>query len=385
VAYGLVPQWQLWTRMEFTAVTAGLAALLAIAATALTRLRRNQLWVAPLHGLTIAAFAAIAFKALTGQPSWEELWVLAAVACGLGCYVAANAAVAPAELRLRLLSVVSLLGAAALGIGAEVARDGATFAVMLAAAGGGMILAAVAGLLAGPGRPWRFELALLALGLVALPPLAALVVFDPLGVEMGTLLVVAGAALAAYGLLAHDLAVVELAMVLWLAALMILVNQQMELTLHAAVIIVSVTLLATVELDRHRRHLNDQPIPHGLHHLEWVLMLAPLLLAVADMFESLWFGLALLAEGALLTGWGTLSEVRRRALLGVGAMVTAIILSAVIPALHGISAGLTGGTWLAIGAVAAAVFIVAGSAIERKRHAIGRRLAHIAEILEHWE
>jgi hypothetical protein len=60
-------------------------------------------------------------------------------------------------------------------------------------------------------------------------------------------------------------------------------------------------------------------------------------------------------------------------------------MSAVIPALHGISTGLTGGTWLAIGAVSAAVFIIAGSMIERQRYAIGRRLAHIAEILEHWE
>lgn len=114
-------------------------------------------------------------------------------------------------------------------------------------------------------------------------------------------------------------------------------------------------------------------------------MLAPLVLAVAAMFESLWFGLALFAEGALLTGWGALSQVRRRALLGVGAIVAAILLSVIIPALHGIVAGLTGGTWLAIGAAAATIFIVAGSAIERKRHAIGRRLANIAEILEHWE
>nr|MDJ0924304.1 hypothetical protein [Acidimicrobiia bacterium] len=169
------------------------------------------------------------------------------------------------------------------------------------------------------------------------------------------------------------------------AALMILVNQRMELTLHAAVMIVSVTLLATIELDRFRRAMADQPIPHGIHHLEWVLMLAPMVLAVADMFESLWFGLILFAEGALLTWWGAMTEVRRRALLGIGAMVTAIILSVVIPAMHGVSGGLTGGTWLAIGAVAAVVFIGTGSVIERRRHTIGRRLARIAEILEHWE
>ncbi len=389
-AYAAVPQWQLWTRLEFIAATAVLAALLAAAATALTRLRRDHLWAGPLHALTLAAVVAVAFKALTGQPGWEELWALSAVSGGLGCYLAANAAAAPAELRLRLVSIAALLGSASLAIVAEVERTGDAFAVMLLVSGVGMILATVAGLLTASGpdgteHPWRVATALLALGLVTISPAAAVSVFGPLGVEMGTLLVIAGAALAGYGLLAHDLAVIEGAMVVWLVALMILVNEQMDLTLHAAVAIASVTLLATVELERHRRHLSEQPIPFGLLHMEWVLMLAPLILAVADMFESLWFGLALFAEGALLTGWGALTEVRRRALLGVGAVVASIILSVMIPALQGITGGLAGGTWLAIGAAAATIFIVAGSAIERKRHAIGRRLAHIAEILEHWE
>ncbi len=389
-AYGLVPQWQLWTRLEFITATAVVAVALAIAATSLTELRRNNLWVAPLHGLTVAAVVAIALKAVAGQPGWEELWMLSGVTFGLACYVAANAAAANPQWRLRLASVALILVSVSLAITAEVVRDGAVFAVMLLAAGAGMFLSAIAGLLTGSRpadseRPWRVEVALLALGLVAIPPTLAAVVFDPIGVEMGTLLVLTGAALAAYGLLALDLAVVEGGMVVWLAALMILVNQRMELTLHAAIVIVSFTLLATVELERYRRHVADQPVPHGLHHLEWALMLAPLALAVADMFESLWFGLALFSEGALLTGWGALSEVRRRALLGVGAMVAAIVLSVIIPALHGIGGGLTGGTWLAIGAVAATLFIIAGSAIERSRSAIGRRLAHIAEILEHWE
>ena len=56
-----------------------------------------------------------------------------------------------------------------------------------------------------------------------------------------------------------------------------------------------------------------------------------------------------------------------------------------IPALHGIQAGLAGGTWLAIGAGAATLLILAGSTIERRRTAIGRQLAHLAEILERWE
>ncbi|MCP4305025.1 MAG: hypothetical protein GY788_09160 [bacterium] len=102
------------------------------------------------------------------------------------------------------------------------------------------------------------------------------------------------------------------------------------------------------------------------------------------MFNSLWFGLVLLAEGLAVATWGALTEVRRRALVGVAAMVLAIVLSVAIPALHGLMVGLTGGTWLVVGAITATVFIVAGSIIERQRHAIGRRLADVAEILEHW-
>jgi len=387
MAYGTVPQWLLWTRMEFIGFTAVVAIVLAVGATIVTEIGEGRwaLWTGPLHGLTLAAGGAIALKTIAAVPGWQGLWILAALACGVGCYLAANAAAASGEWNLRFLGVVSFIGSAALAIGAEAERNGAVFTAMLVVGAVGIVAAIEAGLLAEAEHPWRLEIGLLAGGLLAVPLISAAGVFGALGVEMGTLLIVAGAGLAAYGLLAHDLLVIEGAIVVWLGALMILVNERMELTLHAAVVISSFTLLATVELERHRRRLAEQEIPEGLYHLEWILMLAPLVLAVADMFESLWFGLALFAEGLLLAGWGALTGVRRRALLGVGAMVTAIILSVIIPALHGINTGLTGGTWLAIGAVAATVFIITGSAIERRRHAIGRRLAHIAEILEHWE
>jgi hypothetical protein len=386
-AYGLVPQWLGWTRIDFIVVTAAVAGLLAITATIVTERRQGRwaLWIAPLHGLTIVAVAAIAGKTLATTPGADELWILSAVAFGFASYLAVNAPAAPTEWNVRTLAVAFFISAAGLAVGAEVARDGAVFAAALVVAAAGLVIAVGAGLLANTASTWRVEASLLSAGLLAVALGGVASRFDPLGVEMGTLLVVVGAALAGYGLLAHNVAVIEGAMVVWLGALMILVNQRMELTLHAAVIIVSVTLLATVELERYRCHLAEEVVPDGLHHLEWVLMLAPLTLAVADMFESLWFGLALFAEGALLAVWGAFTEVRRRALLGVGAMVGAIVLSVIIPAMHGISAGLTGGTWLVIGAIAATFFIIAGSSIERRRHAIGRQLAHIAEILEDWE
>ena len=63
----------------------------------------------------------------------------------------------------------------------------------------------------------------------------------------------------------------------------------------------------------------------------------------------------------------------------------AILLSVAIPVARGIQAGITEGTWLLVAAVAALVFIVVGSTIERQRAAIGRQLRQLGEILEDWE
>ncbi len=93
----------------------------------------------------------------------------------------------------------------------------------------------------------------------------------------------------------------------------------------------------------------------------------------------------LFAEGLLLTGWGAASQIRRRAFIGFGGAVMAILLSVAIPVAQGIQTGITQGTWLLVAAIAAFVFIVVGSTIERQRVAIGRRLRHLGEILEDWE
>jgi hypothetical protein len=388
-SYAFVPAWFTWTRAEFVVATGIVAGALAGGATIATRVQSErtslQLWVLPLHALTIAAAASIAVKVVGPWPDWQQLWVIAAVMFGLGVHFTANAWAAPREWQIRAAAAGTYLGSAAFAVAAEVGRGDAVFVASLSAAVLGLIAAVAAGLLANTESEWRLELSGLAIGLAAVSLFGIFTTFEPIGAEAGTVLVIIGTSLAAYGLLAHNLVAVEAAIITWLAALMILVNDQLELTLHAAVVISSITLLSTIELERHRRHLANLPIPSGLQHLEWVLMLAPLTLATADMFRSLWYGLALFVEGALLAGWGALTEVRRRALLGVGAIVLAVVLSVVIPALQGVNEGLTGGTWLTIGAIAATLFIIAGSTIERQRHAIGRQLAHIAEILEDWE
>jgi len=114
-------------------------------------------------------------------------------------------------------------------------------------------------------------------------------------------------------------------------------------------------------------------------------MLFPPALCVADAAGDLWYLGVMAAEGAVLMAWGILTEVRRRALLGVAVLALTIILAAIIPLSRGVSAGLTGGTWLAIGAGAAALLIAIGSTLERQRRRIGRALAAAGRAMEGWE
>ena len=114
-------------------------------------------------------------------------------------------------------------------------------------------------------------------------------------------------------------------------------------------------------------------------------MIIPLLLAASQMFSALAYALVLAAEGLALIVWGGLTRVRRRAIVGLTAVTTALVLSALIPLLDNVRHGLTGGTWLILGAVGAVVMIGAGSLIEKQRTQIGERLAHWEEILEGWE
>lgn len=387
-AYGFVPQWLEWTSRDFVAATAAVAAAVAIGATLVTRLphrSRTYLWIVPLHALTVAAVAAIVVKAASRSIDAQDMWILAAVAIGIGCHLALNAAAAPPAWQIRGAAVAAFLAGAELAVTAEAERGGVLLISTFSVACFGLVAAVAAGLLIRLRRRWRNELVVLGAGLELIAVIGTAVGYPPTGVEMGSVLVVAGAAIAAFGLLAPDLTAVEAAVVVWLVALLMLVSRRIALPVHAAAAFSSAVLLAVVEMDRYRRRKAGAPIPAALHYVEWVLMLAPITLAAADMFNSLWFGLVLSGEGALLTSWGAVTEVRRRALVGSASIVLAIVLAVVIPAMNGMHTGLTGATWLTIGAVAALLFIVAGSTIERRRHAIGRRLAHLGEILEHWE
>jgi hypothetical protein len=387
-AYTQLPIWLDWTRDEFMAATGLVAVALAVVATMATRAQADspilRSWVFALHGLVGGSALAVLAVAVDPAAPHQDLWIAAGVLLGLGLHLSANAWAAPSEWQTRGVAVASFLGAAVCGIAAVQGGVAATFAVSLIVAGIGLVVAIVAGTLAETDSVWRRELAVLFAGLEVLAVGGLIQQAGFLAGENGVLLIVAGGALASYGILVRRLELVEAAIVTWLAALLVLVDSQVGMSLHAAALTASVALLGVLELERIRYELEDAFVPGWVDQAEWILMLAAPVVAVDEMFGALWFGFVLFAEGLGLAAWGILTQVRRRALVGVAVMTAAILLAVAIPAIHGLMVGLAAGTWLAIGAVAAVVFIAAGSAIERQRHAIGRRLAHIGEILEHW-
>ncbi len=254
---------------------------------------------------------------------------------------------------------------------------------MLAAAALGA--GAAAGAITRADGTWSAATTILAAGLGLVAATATWIEFGPAAAEMSSVLVILGAGMAAYGVLADRLRFVEGAVVVWLAAALAALDNQFDLSLHVAVVITSVTLLTVIEVERLRLRRTAAEPPPVLATVEWVFLVAPLAFGAIEVLSRLWFSLVLLAEGVAMTTWGVRSEVRRRVLIGFSGIVLAILLAVIVPVAEGVRAGLTGEAWLAVGAVAAVVFLTIGSVIERKRTAINEQIKRIWDIMEGWE
>jgi hypothetical protein len=226
---------------------------------------------------------------------------------------------------------------------------------------------------------------MLVVGYSIIPVVAAAAFWGPFSSEVGYLLIVSGTGLAGYGVAAHRLVALEAAAAVWLGAVLILINERFGLELHFTIVLVAVVLLAVLDVERYRRIRKGLAQPEVLRAAEWVVMMVPLMIAVVESFDSLAYVLLLAAEGAALMTWGGFTRVRRRAVVGLVAITTAIALGVLIPLVGEVRGGLTGGGWLIVGAVAALIFIVAGSLIEKQRVRIGEQLSRWGEILEAWE
>ena len=308
----------------------------------------------------------------------------ALAAFGIGTYLLANARSAPREWYLPVVAAVAYVASSAF-LTAWAAETGtAEHAVLFGVAALGLVGTASWNA-PGIARMHRTALGVASSGWEVVALVAATARFGWAGSESASVVLIAGAALATHGLLARRLLAVEAALVTWLVAGLTLIDEQIDLTMQATVILVSVVLLTVLEVERRRRRLEELPDLDVLHRAEWLLMIAPLAFAAYGMGDRLWFGLVLFAEGLLLIGWGAVTRIRRRAFIGFGGAVLAILLAIAIPTVRGVQEGLAGGTWLVIGAIAAVLFITVGSTIERRRAAIGRSLQQLGEILEDWE
>jgi hypothetical protein len=391
VAAGSAAAWTGAGTAALTAVTGIEAALVGAAATVLARISdepdaRVRLWVFPLHGLAlVAAGATAALGALLGNG--HPLWVGATVCAATGLYLGMNAWSLPRGAGLREIAGLAFSGAAAFSTAWQVEWGSSASFVVFGVGALAVPAAGWAGAVSSSDHPWTRSGVIMGAGFSIVALIAAAAHYGVQGGEFAGAVLLTGGALAAHGILARSFVEVEGAVVTWLAALLLILNAELSLSVHAAVVITSVGLLSVIEIERFRHRVEQLESPPRLHHAEWAMMLAPPALAAMEMLDidRLWLGLLLFGEGAALLSWGAITQVRRRALLGVAVMTLSIVLGIAVPAVEGVRGGLTGGTWLVIGALAAVIFIVAGSMIERYRTRIGRRLARFGEILEHWE
>jgi hypothetical protein len=366
--------------MAWTALTlVGFAA-----ATAVGHLRRSarvDMWMWPLNAIAAAGFVTIASDAMrvsSASASFATATVMAAV----GVHLLANRSAFEPYVPVDVLAATALVVSAAIATMQLDSQTPWTFAVLAVMAAGAAIAAPIGSRLEGSRATGAI---ILVVGYSIVPLMIAGAIWGPLSSEVAYLLIINGGAMAAYGVASGRLIAFEGAVVIWLTSMLILLNNSFELELHATVVLVSVVLLAVLDVERYRHRRNGQSQPESLRVLEWVAMIIPLLLAASQMFSALAYALVLAAEGLALIVWGGLTRVRRRAIVGLTAVTTALVLSALIPLLDNVRHGLTGGTWLILGAVGAVVMIGAGSLIEKQRTQIGERLAHWEEILEGWE
>lgn len=366
----------------------GATVIVACLATTVTRfrsVRSAQLWVLPSH-VTSATFAGFSVARTIDLLAPRDAFLVGgAIAAIAGIDFLANREwIATFDLDATGLASVSFVSSAGLLAASLSPNDPWAMPLLLGIAVVGVACAGISGTQSGRERAaWGIG----GIGFTAVGAIGVFILFDAISPQVGWMLVVNGGAFAAFAITAASFLALNAAIVTWLAAALILIEHRWSLGVLATITAVSVVLLAMIEVERLRRRRENLDVTEEwLRVIEWAAMLSPLLLAGREMVTtSLTYGLLLGFEGAALLAWGTLTEVRRRVVLGLTAITAAILMSVMVPLIEGIGGNLTGGWWLVIGGIAAVVFITIGSILEKYRTRIGERLAKTVDILEHWE
>ena len=225
-----------------------------------------------------------------------------------------------------------------------------------------------------------------AIGLSVIAAASTVATFDAQSAQLGLILLIIGAAFCAFAITGREPIAMHAAVFTWLAATLVLIDSQWSLNATVTVLAVAVVVLTMIEVERFRLRRAGQKPDEWLFIVEWLVMLAPLLMAARNMVAiSMAYGLLLAGEGAALLAWGIVTQVRRRAVLGLAAATAAVLMAVMIPLIEGFDGTMSQGWWLLIGGIAAVSFITAGSVIEKYRTRIGERLTQFGTILERWE
>ena len=223
------------------------------------------------------------------------------------------------------------------------------------------------------------------IGLSTVAQLGAIWLFGAVSPQSSAVLAMNSVSFLAVGILGvrHRIAVVGV--VGLIVALAGLAEDTFGLATHTVIVLVAVAVLVVLESERLLRKHEGREYTDIFRILEWMAISAPLILAALEMLDDLNFGLLLVVEGVVLMIWGFESRVRRRMLVGLVGIVTAITIGVVIPIVSGAREGFGSGGWLIIGAVMAVVLIAVGSNISRYRTSFGRHVDRLGSILEEWE
>ena len=149
---------------------------------------------------------------------------------------------------------------------------------------------------------------------------------------------------------------------------------------------IGLTVLAVVGMARWDRHRagreRSTPTLVALEYFGVLFVVGPA--TVAIVADNLAYALLAIAEGVLITAWGVLTRVRRRALCGIVVVVAAAVLFVVVP-LAGLVPKVRGpALWLAIAAVGVVAILVAAF-LEQGRSLTRRGVQQLRELTADWE
>jgi hypothetical protein len=382
--------WAAWTPRETVGWTLAAAAAAAIVGTSVARTRSAgpaALWGSPLHALAQVGAAAAVLAAIDGLSPRTVPAIAAGICAGESVLFGAMAPVVPESWRPREGSAWFAIAAIGLALGATRSDEAAAVAVQTAA-----VVAAVA--LVVTARPpaaaasWRPALWWLGGGVSTVATITAGARFGWDSVDIAAVLAIAGAGLVAAGLRSGIWPISYVGMLAWLGSGLILGEAALGGNRHAYAVVIAFVLLVILEMERFRlARLTDAPDHRRDERVlaEWIVMCVPPVMALFDAVQEMGFALLLGVEAAVILLWALATEVRRRLLVGALGVVVAPVIPVGYVVADAVTGGISTGTMLVIGAIAAVVLITVGSVLERSRVKVGLAVRKASEVLERWE